>query len=74
MVLQRRVERWLVKLMEFNIKCVTQKVVKSQASVEFLASHSTWPKEGKLKQVVKVTSVGKPPLWTLFFDGARVGQ
>lgn len=69
-MLPRKVERWLAKLME----CMTQKVVKGQALAEFLASHSTWPEEGKLKQVVKVTSVGKPLLWTLFFDGAIVGQ
>ena len=45
--LSGRAAKWLVRLMEFDIKCVAQKAMKGQALADILASHPRWPVEEK---------------------------
>ena len=46
-----RAAKWLVKLMEFDIKRVMQKLVKGQALANLLVSHPRWPKEENAKKL-----------------------
>ena len=45
--LSGRAAKWLVKLMEFDIKCVMQKAVKGRALADLLASHPRMREEEK---------------------------
>lgn len=47
LALPRRAERWLWKLMEFDVKCIMQKAVNGQTIVELLAKHSVLSLEKK---------------------------
>ena len=60
--------------MEFDIKCVAQKAMKGQALADILASHPRWPVEEKTDGNAMVMSIHKTHPWTLYFDGAAVGQ
>ena len=59
-------------LIEFDIKCVTQKAVKGQAIAELLANHSALPSEKK--EEVHFNMDEELIKWTLYFDGAAVGM
>ena len=50
--LSGRAAWWLLKLMEFDIKCVTQKAVKGQALAELLASHPALPPDNIANEFV----------------------
>ena len=70
--LSGRAAKWLVKLMEFDIKCVVQNAVKGQDLADLLASHPRWPEEER--NVMHVMNTNQRPVyWTLYFDGAAVG-
>ena len=70
--LSGRAARWLLKLMEFDMKCITQKAVKGQAIAELLANHSALPSEKK--EEVHFNMDEELVKWTLYFDGAAVGM
>ena len=72
--LSGRAAKWLVKLMEFDIKCVVQKAVKGQALADLLANHPRWPEEELRKQTALVMTTHQRPTWTLYFDGVAVGK
>lgn len=67
-----RATHWLLKLMEFDIKCVTQKALKGQARVELLATHHALPPE-KVTETSVLLASDSTPHWTLYFDGAAHG-
>lgn len=52
-----------MKLMEFDIKCVTRKVVKGQASEELLANHPTLQQDKSEQHIANVMDQVLP--WTL---------
>lgn len=56
--------------MEFDIKCVKQKVVKGQAIIKLLAGHSTLAPK---KKEALFGSYEVSRRWTLYFIGAAVG-
>ena len=58
--------------MEFDIKCMMQKAVKGQALGDLLDNHPRWPEEEIQKALVMNTD--QRPTWTLYVDGAAVGQ
>ena len=71
--LSGRATKWLVKLMEFDIKCVMQKAVKGQALADLLANHPRWPEEEKHESLPLVLNTAwRHVPWTLYFDGAAV--
>ena len=45
--LSGRAAKWLVKLMEFDIKCIVQKAMKGQALADLLASHPRWSEKNE---------------------------
>ena len=69
--LSGRAARWLLKLMEFDIKCVTQKAKKGKALAELLAAHP--PQTSPPAQDAFNTTDITPSTWVLYFDGSAVG-
>ena len=57
--LSGRTAKWLVNLMEFDIKCVMQKAVKCQALANLLANHPRWPEEEQPKQIPLVMTTAR---------------
>lgn len=70
-VLSSRVAQWLLNLIEFDIKCVTQKTMKGQALAELLFAHP--PKASTPTQdafnVGHITST----TWVPYYDGSTIG-
>ena len=62
--------------MEFDIKCVVQKAMKGQALADLLASHPIWSekKEDEEDEVTHTMTISWNLMWTMYFDGAAVGQ
>lgn len=63
-----------MKLREFDIKCVTNKAIKGQASVELLANHPTLPQDKSEQLIANATPIDQTLPWTFYFDGAAIGQ
>lgn len=69
--LSGRVVTMALKLIKFDIKCITQKVMESQAIVELLTIHPVLSL--KNKEETHFNTDKEPLKWTLYFDGAVVG-
>lgn len=63
------VASWPQKLIEFDIKCITQNAVKGEAIAKLLTNHSVLPFENKEIHFNTDMELVK---WTLCFDGAAM--
>ena len=72
-ILQGRIGKWSLAVMEFSIQFKPQKVVKGQALANFLADHPSvliQPDHGYSINSTLVPCVALIP-WTLMFDGSK---
>lgn len=67
-----RAAHWLLKLMEFDIKSITQKALKGQARVELLRTHHALP-PNKFTEMLVLLASDSTPHRALYFDGATLG-
>ena len=73
--LNARLAKWLILLLQFDIRYVPQKAIKGQALADFLAEHPL-PKDSPLKddlpdEPVYIMETSLPNVsWNMYFDGA----
>ena len=67
-ILSRWLSRWRLLLTEYEIIYISQKAIKGQALVDFLAIHVAWEiSNNPLNE--KIFYVENFPSWMMFFDG-----